>query len=99
LNAKSECSDQSSELAVKEIFVNPCSVCATSIVSNVQSLFGAPFTIPRFQNIKRSRHSGIEAGFSLLLFKGLAQIEDALRLHGAYPFSCFVVVTSLPVAA
>jgi hypothetical protein len=83
---------------VKKIFVNPCSVCSTSIVSNVQPLFGAPFTIPRFQNIKRSRHSGVEVGFNLLLFKSLAQIENALRLHGAYTFSRFVFVTSLPVA-
>jgi hypothetical protein len=60
--------------------------------------FWSTFHHPSFSNIKRSRHSGVEMGFSPLLFKGLAQVEDVLRLHGAYPFSCFVFVTYLAVA-
>ena len=31
---------------------------------NVQPFPFAPFTIPRFQNIKRSRHSGVEVGLT-----------------------------------
>ena len=39
---------------------------------NVQPFPGAPFTIPRFQNIPRSRHTGVEVGGDLLLVKDLA---------------------------
>ena len=40
---------------------------------NVQPFPGAPFTIPRFVNVDRSRHWGVELGFDLLLFKDIAQ--------------------------
>ena len=39
---------------------------------NVQPFPVAPFTIPRFQNIPRSRHTGVEVGGDLLLVKDLA---------------------------
>jgi iron complex outermembrane receptor protein len=59
---------------------------------NVQPFPGAPFTIPRFQNINRSRHWGTEVGFSALLAKGFAQPDDALRLNTAYTYSNFAFV-------
>ena len=58
----------------------------------------ASFTIPRYRNIDRSRHTGLEAGAELLLVKDLAQsiglgsTGDALRVRGAYTFSRFVFV-------
>jgi len=65
---------------------------------NVQPFPGAPFTIPRFQNIDRSRHTGAEVGFDLLLLEDLAQriglgtAGDTLRLRAAYTWSRFVFV-------
>jgi iron complex outermembrane receptor protein len=59
---------------------------------NVQPFPGAPFTIPRYQNIDRSRHWGVELGFDLLLLKNLAQSGDSIRLLTAYTFSRFVFV-------
>jgi len=65
---------------------------------NVRPFPGAPFTIPRFQNIDRSRHTGVEAGADLLLFKDIAQslglgaTGDALRARVAYTWSRFVFV-------
>ena len=43
---------------------------------NVQPFPGAPFTIPRFQNIRRSRHTGAEVGLDVLL------VRDLLRRVG-----------------
>ena len=63
---------------------------------NVQPFPFAPFTIPRFQNIPRSRHTGVEVGGDLLLVKdlaprvGLGGIGDALRARVAYTWSHFV---------
>jgi iron complex outermembrane recepter protein len=65
---------------------------------NVQPFPGAPFTIPRFQNIDRSRHTGIELGADLLLVKdlaarlGLGRLGDTLRARVAYTWSRFVFV-------
>jgi iron complex outermembrane receptor protein len=65
---------------------------------NVTPFVGAPFTIPRFRNIDRSRHSGLEAGLDLLLAEdlarrvGLGAAGDALRLRAAYTYSRFVFV-------
>jgi iron complex outermembrane receptor protein len=65
---------------------------------NVQPFPGAPFTIPRFQNIDRSRHTGVEVGGDLLLVKdlaprlGLGAVGDALRARLAYTWSRFVFV-------
>ncbi|HEY7868870.1 MAG TPA: TonB-dependent receptor, partial [Methylomirabilota bacterium] len=65
---------------------------------NVQPFPGAPFTIPRFRNINRSRHTGVEAGGSLLLVKdmlsrmGVGRAGDALRVLLAYTWSRFVFV-------
>ena len=65
---------------------------------NVQPFPGAPFTIPRFQNIDRSRHTGVEVGGDLLLVKdlapriGLGSTGDALRARVAYTWSHFVFV-------
>ena len=67
---------------------------------NVQPFPGAPFTIPRFQNIPRSRHTGVEVGGDLLLVKdlapriGLGGIGDALRARVAYTWSHFVFVNN-----
>jgi iron complex outermembrane receptor protein len=58
----------------------------------------ASFTIPRFRNIDRSRHTGLEAGADVLLVEnvartiGLGGAGDALRLRVAYTFSRFVFV-------
>jgi iron complex outermembrane receptor protein len=59
---------------------------------NVQPFPGAPFTIPRFENIDRSRHWGAELGFDLLLLKDIIKAEDGIRLLTAYTFSRFVFV-------
>jgi len=65
---------------------------------NVQPFTGAPFTIPRFRNIDRSRHTGVEAGVDLLLVKdilsriGLGRTGDTLRARAAYTWSRFVFV-------
>jgi iron complex outermembrane receptor protein len=68
---------------------------------NVQPFPGAPFTIPRFRNIDRSRHTGVEAGVDLLLVKdilsrlGLGPTGDALRARAAYTWSRFVFVNDV----
>jgi iron complex outermembrane receptor protein len=59
---------------------------------NVQPFPGAPFTIPRYQNIDRSRHYGTELGFNVLLAQSTLQADDALRFHTAYTYSRFVFV-------
>lgn len=65
---------------------------------NVRPFPGAPFTIPRFRNIDRSRHTGLEAAADLLLLEDLARRVglgaggDALRVRAAYTFSRFVFV-------
>jgi iron complex outermembrane receptor protein len=65
---------------------------------NVTPFPGAPFTIPRYRNIDRSRHTGVEAGADLLLVEDLARglgvgtAGDSLRLRLAYTFSRFVFV-------
>jgi iron complex outermembrane receptor protein len=65
---------------------------------NVTPFPGAPFTIPRFRNIDRSRHTGLEAGVDLLLVEdiarrlGLGGGGDRLRARVAYTFSRFVFV-------
>lgn len=65
---------------------------------NVQPFPGAPFTIPRYQNIDRSRHTGVEVGGDVLLAKdlasriGLGSLGDALRARVAYTYSRFVFV-------
>jgi iron complex outermembrane recepter protein len=65
---------------------------------NVLPFPGAGFTIPRFRNIDRSRHTGVEAGLDLRLVKdilsrvGLGRAGDALRARAAYTWSRFVFV-------
>jgi iron complex outermembrane receptor protein len=65
---------------------------------NVQPFPGAPFTIPRYRNIDRSRHTGVEAGVDLRLVKdilsriGLGRAGDSLRARAAYTWSRFVFV-------
>lgn len=65
---------------------------------NVQPFPGAPFTIPRFQNIDRSRHLGVEAGVDVRVLDGVARtlgmgdIGDTLTLRTAYTWSRFVFI-------
>jgi iron complex outermembrane receptor protein len=65
---------------------------------NVTPFPGALFTIPRFRNIDRSRHTGLEAGVDVLLAEDLARRAglgtggDTLRARAAYTFSRFVFV-------
>ncbi len=65
---------------------------------NVQPFPGAPFTIPRFNNIDRSRHSGVEFGASAVLVRdaaksmGLGDMGDTLATRVAYTYSRFVFV-------
>jgi iron complex outermembrane recepter protein len=68
-------------------------------IQNVNVLVpGAGFTIPRFRNVDRSRHTGAEAGLDVLLFKdlaprlGLGAAGDTLRARVAYTWSRFVFV-------
>jgi iron complex outermembrane receptor protein len=66
--------------------------------TNVQPFPGAPFTIPRFTNIDRSRHSGVEFGADLVLVRdaaksmGLGATGDMLTTRVAYTYSRFVYV-------
>jgi iron complex outermembrane recepter protein len=65
---------------------------------NIQPFPGAPFTIPRFRNIDRSRHTGVEVGTDLLLVEdlsgrlGMGSVDDTLRFRMAYTWSNFVFV-------
>jgi iron complex outermembrane receptor protein len=65
---------------------------------NVRPFPEAPFTIPRFENIERSRHTGVEVGSDLRLVHnlasrlGLGQASDTLTLRTAYTWSHFVFV-------
>ncbi len=67
---------------------------------NVQPFPGAPFTIPRFQNIPRSRHLGVEVGLDVQLLTDLArslrlgQSADQLRARVAYTYSNFRFVNN-----
>ena len=65
---------------------------------NVQPFPGAPFTIPRYRNVDRSRHTGAEVGVDVLLARdvarplGLGAPGDTLRARAAYTWSRFVFV-------
>jgi iron complex outermembrane receptor protein len=65
---------------------------------NILPFPDAPFTIPRFQNIDRSRHTGVEVGLSLILLEdlvehiGLSSSGDTLGIRTAYTYSRFVFV-------
>ena len=65
---------------------------------NVRPFPGAPFTIPRFENIERSRHTGVEAGSNVLLLSDIASRigvgagGDTLGWRTAYTWSRFVYV-------
>ena len=67
---------------------------------NVQPFPGAPFTIPRFQNIPRSRHLGVEVGFDVQVVKdvarriGLGSAGDQIRTRLAYTYSNFRFVNN-----
>src|SRR5690606_31404970 len=50
---------------------------------NVQPFPGAPFTIPRYENARRTRHWGVELGLDVAL------IEDALHLGLSYTGASF----------
>jgi len=65
---------------------------------NVQPFPFAPFTIPRFRNIDRSRHTGVEVGLNALLLEdmarraGVGQGGDSLSVRASYTWSRFVFV-------
>ena len=65
---------------------------------NVQPFPFAPFTIPRFRNIDRSRHTGMEMGLSAVLLEDLARRAgvgrggDSLSARTSYTWSRFVFV-------
>ena len=59
---------------------------------NIPPFPGAPFTIPRFINVDRSRHWGVELGLDLLMLKDIIRADDSVRLVTAYTFSRFVFV-------
>jgi iron complex outermembrane receptor protein len=66
---------------------------------NVQPFPGAPFTIPRFVNVPRSRHSGVEAGVDVVLARdvarslGFGSAGDSITARLAYTYSRFVYVS------
>jgi iron complex outermembrane receptor protein len=68
---------------------------------NIQPFPFASFTIPRFQNIDRSRHTGVEAGFDVVVAKdiasrmGLGKTGDALTARVAYTWSHFQFVNNV----
>lgn len=65
---------------------------------NVRPFPGAPFTIPRYQNIPRSRHTGVEAGGDVRVAEdlarraGLGRAADALVARLSYTWSRFKFV-------
>jgi iron complex outermembrane receptor protein len=65
---------------------------------NVRPFPGVPFTIPRYENIERSRHTGVEVGADLLLLADLSRRlgfttgGDTLGWRTAYTWSRFVFV-------
>jgi iron complex outermembrane recepter protein len=65
---------------------------------NIRPFPGAPFTIPRFENIDRSRHTGVEAGADVLVLAdisrriGFGTGGDTLGWRTAYTWSRFVFV-------
>jgi outer membrane receptor protein involved in Fe transport len=65
---------------------------------NVQPFPFAPFTIPRYRNIERSRHTGVEAGADVVLGEdiarrvGLGDAGDSLAARVSYTWSRFVFV-------
>ena len=65
---------------------------------NVQPFPSARFTIPRFRNIDRSRHTGAEVGLTGLLLEDLAKRAglgsgvDSLSARTSYTWSRFVFV-------
>lgn len=65
---------------------------------NVQPFPGAPFTIPRYRNVDRTRHTGVEAGVDVRLLDdlarrlGLGTAGDVLSARAAYTWSRFVFV-------
>jgi iron complex outermembrane receptor protein len=65
---------------------------------NVVPFPGAPFTIPRFRNVDRSRHAGIEFGGEWTFVRGVARAlglsagDDALSLRTQYTWSKFKFV-------
>jgi iron complex outermembrane receptor protein len=67
---------------------------------NVQPFPGAPFTIPRFQNIPRSRNLGVEVGLDVQLLTdvaralGLGRAADQIRARLAYTYSNFRFVNN-----
>jgi iron complex outermembrane receptor protein len=67
---------------------------------NVQPFPGAPFTIPRFQNIPRSRNLGVEVGLDVQLLTdvarglGLGRAADQIRTRLAYTYSNFRFVNN-----
>jgi iron complex outermembrane recepter protein len=58
---------------------------------NVKPFPTAFFTIPRYRNLDRSRHTGAEVGLDVLVAKDLTP-GDALRARAAYTWSRFVFV-------
>jgi iron complex outermembrane recepter protein len=68
---------------------------------NVQPFPFAPFTIPRFRNIDRSRHTGAEVGLTVLLLEdigrriGLGSTGDSLSARTSYTWSRFVFVNDV----
>ena len=54
---------------------------------NVPPFSGAPFTVPTYRNVDRSRHRGLEAGIGQELARGLlagGATPDRLVLHASY---------------
>jgi iron complex outermembrane receptor protein len=59
---------------------------------NVRPFPGAPFTVPTYRNSPRTRHSGIESGFSYRFPGGLfvsGDLTDHVVVRGAYTYSRF----------
>jgi iron complex outermembrane recepter protein len=65
---------------------------------NIRPFPGAPFTIPRYENIERSRHTGVEVGTDVLLLSDIASRlsfgrgGDTLGWRTAYTWGHFVFV-------
>ena len=62
---------------------------------NVEPYAGAMFTIPRYQNVPRSRHAGVELGTNVTLLQnvaaalGLAGVQDRLRFVNNFTYGDF----------
>jgi iron complex outermembrane receptor protein len=72
-----------------EISVYQADIDDEIINLNVRPFPNAPFTVPSYRGVDRTRHRGVEAGFGTIVTRGLVRADDAVRVRAAYTWSDF----------